>query len=103
MEKKDPKLIKHMGAMIKLFRKRSAIDQEDMALTLGLSRVSMINIESGRQSISHSALMKAFMVLGFKTNDIYPDQYEPLKPLIAPKTERKKTRIDRLEKKLELL
>ena len=102
MEKQNPEVLKHMGQVLKSIRVSQNIDQEDMAFTLGLSRASMNNIEAGRQSISHTALLKACGVLSITPDQIFPP-VEPEILLHASREVREKARIERLEKKLKEL
>lgn len=61
-----------IGANIKKYRKEFTLNQEDLANAVGLSRVSIVNIEAGRQSPPIETLLKICSVLQCTPNDLFP-------------------------------
>lgn len=56
-------LYQSVGNQIKLLRKKSQFSQEQLALKLNLSRVSIVNIEKGRQHPSIHLLIDVSRIL----------------------------------------
>lgn len=63
---------KNIGKNIGLFRKKLGLSQEDLAGALGLSRASIMNIESGRHSPSLDKFIKICAVIKCEYSDILP-------------------------------
>jgi transcriptional regulator with XRE-family HTH domain len=47
-----------MGAKVLALRKKNGLRQEDVGAVLGLNRVSIVNIESGRQQLTLEGMLK---------------------------------------------
>ena len=67
----DP-IYKHIGAIIKNRRKTLGQKQEVLASTLGISRGSLANIETGRQSVLVHQLYKFAAALQLTPFDLLP-------------------------------
>src|SRR5947207_14790685 len=67
----DP-IYKRIGALIKARRKTLQMKQEHLASTLGISRGSLANIETGRQSILVHQLYKFASALQLAPSDLLP-------------------------------
>lgn len=61
-----------IGNKIMLLRKEKGIDQESLAINIGLSRSSIINIEKGRQRPSVFQLWLMARYLGVTISDLIP-------------------------------
>ena len=75
----DP-IYKHIGALIKARRRTLQLKQENLAGMLGISRGSLANIETGRQSVLVHQLYKFAAALQLTPFDLLPqpstDQFE---------------------------
>lgn len=67
----DP-IYRHIGAIIKTRRKVLKMKQEDLAGQLGISRGSLANVETGRQSVLVHQLYKFADVLKLSPYDLLP-------------------------------
>jgi transcriptional regulator with XRE-family HTH domain len=67
----DP-IYKHIGILIKARRKTLGLKQENLAHTLGISRGSLANIETGRQNILVHNLYKFARALELSPLDLLP-------------------------------
>jgi transcriptional regulator with XRE-family HTH domain len=67
----DP-IYKQIGAVIKSRRKTLEMKQETLARMLGISRGSLANVETGRQSILVHQLYKFAVALQLKPVDLLP-------------------------------
>jgi len=67
----DP-IYKHIGMLIKARRKTLGLKQENLAHTLGISRGSLANIETGRQNILVHNLYKIAAALDLNLFDLLP-------------------------------
>ncbi len=65
-------LYKRIGELIKTRRKTLQLKQEHLASTLGISRGSLANIETGRQSILVHQLYKFASALQLAPSDLLP-------------------------------
>ena len=52
-----------LGARIKKLREKANISQNSLAAAVGLSRVSITNIEAGRQSVAYHQVLKIYKIL----------------------------------------
>lgn len=68
---RDP-IYKYIGSVIKQRRKQLDLKQYKLAARLGISRGSLANIETGRQSILVHQLYKFAEALDFAPNDLLP-------------------------------
>lgn len=64
--------VKYIGVMIKSLRIERGYTQESFANKLGLSRVSVVNIEKGRQVLSMKNLYLICDTLNVKSSKILP-------------------------------
>lgn len=69
-----------MGAKLLALRKKKGYRQEDISAALGLSRVSVINIEAGRQSMTLEVLIKCCAIFSCS-----PAKFLPPVPAIQVK------------------
>ncbi len=67
----DP-IYKHIGAVIKARRKTLGLKQEALASTLGISRGSLANVETGRQNVLVHQLYKFATALKLSPFDLLP-------------------------------
>lgn len=67
-----------VGARIKKYRKLNNESQDDLASALNISRVSMVNIESGKQRMPAYILSDICYFLRIGVEDLIPkrDEYE---------------------------
>ena len=73
------KLNTSVGALIKKKRIESGLDQETFAGIMDLSRVSVVNIEKGRQSVTLESLYKVAYSLDCPVSEFLP----PVNDVIA--------------------
>lgn len=62
-----------VGERIKKLRKIADITQEMLSEGLAITRVSMVNIEKGRQSLTLKNLYEISYILGCNPGDLLPD------------------------------
>ena len=67
----DP-IYKHIGAVIKARRKTLGLKQEALASSLGISRGSLANVETGRQNVLVHQLYKFAAALTLSPFDLLP-------------------------------
>lgn len=65
-----------VGERIKDARKRAGLSQEDLAALIGLSRVSVVNIEKGRQSPPIHLVLEISNALNVSPGDFFPPYAE---------------------------
>ena len=68
---------KQIGAVIRQRRKQLDFKQQKLASKLGISRGSLANIETGRQSILVHQLYKFAEILGLTPSDLLPSLSAP--------------------------
>jgi len=71
---KQNKIYQFVGDNIKLYRGRSKMTQGELALKIGLSRASVVNIEKARQQPSLHLLIEIAENLGVELYDLIPKQ-----------------------------
>ena len=64
-----------VGSNIAHERNTIGLSQNDLARMVGLGRTSIVNMESGKQSISLSLLYKITNALEVKIKDVIPNEY----------------------------
>lgn len=69
---KRDQLSQYIGAKIQEFRKEAALRQEELGSLLGVSRVSILNMESGRHRLSIDHLFFLCGLFKRKPNDFFP-------------------------------
>lgn len=75
MQKEEQEyLYESIGSQIKKLRKKSRFSQEQLAKKLGLSRVSVVNIECGRQHPSIHLLVEISRILNVKISSFINDE-----------------------------
>jgi transcriptional regulator with XRE-family HTH domain len=62
-----------LGENIKEARRRQSMNQEELGEKLGLSRVSVVNIETGKQRLPIHVLGDITGILRVKMNELVPD------------------------------
>lgn len=62
----------YVGRKIKVYRKVKGISQQELGDEIQLSRASIVNIESGKQSASLSVIWKICEVIGVGADRILP-------------------------------
>lgn len=68
---KQKKMLKIIGKNIRKYRLRGDLRQEDLAKKLGLSRVSLVNIEAGKQSIPIYRVATLCSILKITPNKLF--------------------------------
>jgi transcriptional regulator with XRE-family HTH domain len=71
-EKAEDRLYRLVGERITSARRSTGLSQSKIAKKLGLSRVSIVNIEKGRQRAPLHVLWKAAEELGVEITDLLP-------------------------------
>lgn len=69
----DKQIKKYMGFQIKVRRESLNLKQEDIGRALKLSRVSILNMESGRHSPKCNAILTLCGIFNCTPNDLYPN------------------------------
>ena len=64
---------KNLGQLIRDFRKKEKISQETLATHLGLSRISVVNIEKGKQKVQIYTLYLISKYLKISMNNLMPE------------------------------
>jgi len=64
----------YMGGRLTEHRINKGLSQVEMAKILELSRVSIVNIEAGRQALSVERVLKSAMVLDVSVLDLIPSK-----------------------------
>ncbi len=65
-----------IGQRIQDFRKRKGLSQESLAKSVGISRPSLVQIESGNRGIDISELQDISFVLGFSLDDFMSSDFD---------------------------
>ncbi|RWY49357.1 XRE family transcriptional regulator [Mucilaginibacter gilvus] len=65
---------KNLGESIKNFRKKESLSQETLAKHLGLSRISIVNIEKGKQKVQIYTLFKISDYLKVSIDKLMPEK-----------------------------
>lgn len=91
---------KQIGANIQKFRKQLGWSQQELADLMGLSRTSIINIESGRHGLPLTEFYKLCCLFVIPPNDIFP-KIKILKIVTSKRTIRKVT-VKRIFKPVKL-
>jgi transcriptional regulator with XRE-family HTH domain len=73
IEEGNRMISQHVGSRLKFYRKRKGYNQSEISTAIGLTRTSISNIETGRQSMTIETLLKCCAVLGCKPTDILPE------------------------------
>jgi len=73
MEKKTDVLTVYVSGKIEEHRERVGMTQDDLALKVGLSRPSLVNMANGRQSVSIKRLFAIAEVLKIEPSELMPD------------------------------
>ena len=76
---KQDALYAHIGTLIKARRKHTKLTQETLSARIGISRASLANIETGRQTLLVHQLYALATVLELSPADLLP----PVMPLEA--------------------
>jgi|GEM_PF-6196940 len=99
--KEELKII--LGRKLYEQRNKAGLTQEDLARMMGISRVSLANIESGVQILTTVNLFKAANIFNCQLICLLPTKdelsYEPIKVITSLEL-RKLRRIEKLEKEL---
>lgn len=72
MEKKTDVLTVYVAGKIEEFREIRGLTQDELALKIGLSRPSMVNMAAGRQSISIKRLFDICEALNVEPDELLP-------------------------------
>lgn len=62
----------YIGFKVKTLRKEHEYNQEDFAKKIGVSRTTIVNIETGKQQLTINNLYKIFELLGIDSKRILP-------------------------------
>lgn len=68
----EPQAYKHVGSMIRAFRLKCKISQDDLAKRIGHTRTSITNMEAGRQRIPIDVLIAISRSLRIELSDLLP-------------------------------
>jgi len=74
--------------IIKTKRKELGLSQDNVAQYLGLTRISIINIENGRHGLKYDSVYKLCCLLNIQPNDLFP-KIKPVKIKFITQTETK--------------
>ena len=77
-----------LGELIKFSRIQAGVTQEDLASYLGLSRVSVVNIEKGKQKVQIHTLIEIVSYLNASTEDFFEKIKHAAKLDVSPKLEK---------------
>lgn len=72
---------KKIGARIRRARVEARLTQEELAEHIGLTRVSIVNIEKGRQACSIQKLIAISLITGYNADSIIDDKGRDLPEL----------------------
>jgi transcriptional regulator with XRE-family HTH domain len=61
-----------VGNLIRTFRKLKDINQESLAEQLGISRISLVNIENGKQRVPLHVLIEVTNILKIPLKEVIP-------------------------------
>jgi transcriptional regulator with XRE-family HTH domain len=75
------------GARLRSERRMAGLTQEDLAVRLGLSRTTVVNIERGRQRIALHQLLQIADAVGCEVLHLLPEQTEGMTPDAIDDTE----------------
>ena len=89
-------LKRYIGIRLKEMRQHVGLKQEDVGKILGLSRVSILNMESGRHSPTPFKLLTFCRLFNCSLNDIFPP-VEAIKYKIEEKTVTVKKKVKQLK------
>jgi DNA-binding XRE family transcriptional regulator len=78
-------LKRYIGVRLKELRQHAGLKQEDVGKVVGLSRVSILNMESGRHSPTPFKLLSMCRLFNCTLNDIFPP-VDAIKYTIEEKT-----------------
>lgn len=70
---KEVSVNEYIANRIKYYRKKNNMTQEDLAAAIGLSRPSVMNIESNRHSTTFEVMYLICKKLNCKIQDIFPN------------------------------
>jgi DNA-binding XRE family transcriptional regulator len=87
-KEKENILYKNLGSLIQTARKKANLNQEDVAKNLGLSRISIVNIEHGRQKIQLHTLIKLILLLNTDINELLQPLFVIIKNSANQKAEK---------------
>jgi transcriptional regulator with XRE-family HTH domain len=73
MEKKTDVLTVYVSGKIEQYRHDAGMSQEDVAMKVGISRSSLVNMANGRQGVSTRRLYEIAEVLGVSPVQLLPD------------------------------
>ncbi len=79
---------KRLGELIKNTRNNAGVSQETLANYLGLTRVSILNIEKGRQKVQIHTLVEIVTYLNIPIADFFEKVKIAVKLEVSPKLEK---------------
>ena len=62
----------HIGNQIRKRRKEKGVSQANLAVAIGLSRLSVVNIEANRQSATPDTIYLVCCALNITPNELFP-------------------------------
>jgi transcriptional regulator with XRE-family HTH domain len=77
--KNEPQYYQELGQRIQRARRQQKLTQEHLALVVGLSRTSMVNIERGRQKVLAHTLVRLAHALHMELSDLAQESKEDFK------------------------
>lgn len=106
MDKETIELNKIIGLKFKIKREKLGLTQEECAVSLGLQRVSICNIETGTHGLKLITVLRAALLFKCDLSVLLPDtkQYSVIIPDISQiRAAKVQKKIDRLERQLSEL
>lgn len=93
----DKKIKQYLGLQLKKRREQANLRQDDIAKVLNLSRVSVINMESGRHNPSIKNIITLCRLFNCAPNDIFPPieelKYSIIEKIVTIKKKKKVLKI----------
>lgn len=85
---KYSKVLKSFGDNALILRKKADLNQEEVASVLGVSRITIVNIETGRSNTTVEKILMLCALYKCTPNELLPDvpQMGDLKPITLKKT-----------------
>ncbi|GAB3910103.1 helix-turn-helix domain-containing protein [Mucilaginibacter boryungensis] len=93
IEKDDEeKVYLRLGTLLRFYRKKKGLSQDDIARHIGLSRISIVNIEQGNQKIQLHDLLDLLLLLNIDPTELFNPLFVILKNRSNQKREKNITK-----------
>jgi transcriptional regulator with XRE-family HTH domain len=83
-----PQVYRRLGELLRAYRNKARLTQEQLAECVGHTRTSIANIEAGRQRIPLDLLFRLANALQVDTRELIPEATSALPPEIEKKVSR---------------